>query len=192
MTINDLISEHIATAERLRALETQISAAAALCTAAILGLRPDGSGRGGKILLAGNGGSAADAQHLAAEFVGRFVKERRGLAAIALTTDTSALTSIGNDYGFDYIFSRQIEALGAADDVFIGISTSGNSPNIVQAVAAARATRLKIILLLGKNGGILRGLGDVEIIVPSDTTARIQEMHLLIGHIICQIVDDNF
>jgi D-sedoheptulose 7-phosphate isomerase len=183
MTIQENITAHIATAERLRTLEKEISAACDLCAAAIL--------KGGKILLAGNGGSAADAQHIAAEFVGRFVRERRSLPAIALTTDTSAMTAISNDYGFDHVFARQIEGLGNENDVFIGISTSGNSPNIIQAVESARKKGLKIIIFSGKNGGILKRLADVEIIVPSDITARIQEMHILVGHIICEFVDDN-
>jgi D-sedoheptulose 7-phosphate isomerase len=181
MTIGAIINEHIETAERLKSIEHQILAAAELCRETIL--------RGGKILLAGNGGSAADAQHIAAEFVGRFEKERLSLAALALTTDTSALTAIANDYGFERVFARQIEGLGQAGDVFIGISTSGNSPNILKAMEAAQAKGLKTILFLGKKGGILRGGGDVEIIVPSDTTARIQEMHILIGHILCTYVD---
>lgn len=184
MNINTLLDEHIAVAEKMRALIPDIEVAAQLCTEAIL--------RGGKILLAGNGGSAADAQHIAAEFVGRYVKERRGLPAIALTTDTSALTAIGNDYGFERIFSRQIEALGCEGDVFIGISTSGNSPNIVKAVAAAQEKGLKTIVFSGKNGGILRGGADVSIVVPSEVTARIQEMHIFVGHTICDFIDDAF
>ena len=181
LNINEIINEHIATAERLKVLENDIRAACELCTATIL--------RGGKILLAGNGGSASDAQHIAAEFVGRFVKNRRSYAAIALTTDTSALTAIANDYGFERVFARQIEGLGAENDVFIGISTTGNSPNIVRAVEIAREKGLKIIVFSGRNGGILRGSADVELVVPSEITARIQEMHILIGHIICEYVD---
>jgi D-sedoheptulose 7-phosphate isomerase len=183
LNINDIVNEHLAVAERLKALEPQIQAACELCMATIL--------RGGKILLAGNGGSAADAQHIAAEFVGRFVKNRKSYAAIALTTDTSALTAIANDYGFERVFARQIEGLGNENDVFIGITTSGSSPNIVQAVAEARRKGLKIIVLTGRDGGVLRGGGDVELIVPSDITARIQEMHILIGHIICEYVDEQ-
>ena len=181
LNINEIINEHIATAERLKVLENDIRAACELCTATIL--------RGGKILLAGNGGSASDAQHIAAEFVGRFVKNRRSYAAIALTTDTSALTAIANDYGFERVFARQIEGLGAENDVFIGISTTGNSPNIVRAVETAREKGLKIIVFSGRNGGILKGAADVELVVPSEITARIQEMHILIGHIICEYVD---
>lgn len=183
MIINEIINDHIATAERLKALEMDIQAACDLCTTTIL--------RGGKILLAGNGGSAADAQHIAAEFVGRFVKNRRSYAAIALTTDTSALTAIANDYGFERVFARQIEGLGAENDVFIAISTSGNSPNIVHAVEVAREKGLKIIVFTGRDGGLLRGMADTALIVPSDITARIQEMHILIGHIICEYVDEH-
>jgi D-sedoheptulose 7-phosphate isomerase len=182
--IKNRIEEHISVAERLKKMTADIAAACNLCKACLQ--------TGGKILLAGNGGSAADAQHIAAEFVGRFVKERRGLPAIALTTDTSALTAISNDYGFDHVFARQIGALGNTGDVFIGISTSGNSPNIVRAVEIAQEKGLKILILAGKDGGILRGCGDVEIIVPSSVTARIQEMHILIGHIICEAVDEIF
>lgn len=183
MNINNIINEHIATAERLKSLENVIQAACDLCTATIL--------RGGKILLAGNGGSAADAQHIAAEFVGRFVKNRRSFPAIALSTDTSALTAIANDYGFERVFARQIEGLGVENDVFIGISTSGNSPNIIQAVEVARERGLKIIIFSGRDGGLLRGRADLELIVPSDVTARIQEMHILIGHIICEAIDEQ-
>ncbi len=183
MTIQENITAHIATAERLRTLENEILAACTLCLETIL--------RGGKILLAGNGGSAADAQHIAAEFVGRFVRERRSLPAIALTTDTSALTAIANDYGFETVFARQIMGLGSENDVFIGISTSGSSPNIVRAVEAAKEKGLKIIVFSGRDGGILRGSANVDIIVPSDVTARIQEMHILVGHIICEFVDEK-
>lgn len=182
MNIQAIISEHISTAQRLATLETEIKTICELCKTAIL--------RGHKILLAGNGGSAADAQHIAAEFVGRFVKERQSLPAIALTVDSSALTAIANDYGFEHVFARQIYGLGNENDVFIGISTSGNSPNIIKAVEAAQQKGLKTILFLGKNGGILRGMGDAEIIVPSDITAHIQEMHILIGHIVCQYIDE--
>jgi len=142
-----------------------------------------------KILLAGNGGSAADAQHIAAEFTGRFVKERIPLPAIALTTDTSALTAIGNDYGYDKVFSRQLEALAATDDVFIAISTSGNSASILTAIKSAKAAGCKCIGLSGNNGGEMNSLCDVNIVIPSQTTARIQEMHILIGHIFCGTVD---
>lgn len=144
---------------------------------------------GKKLLLCGNGGSAADAQHLAAEFTGRFVRERRPLAAIALTTDTSAITAIGNDYGMDQIFARQVEALAQTGDVLLAISTSGNSPNVIAGVAAARHRQCRTIGLLGKDGGALASAVDRAIIVPVESTARIQEMHILIGHIWCELVD---
>jgi D-sedoheptulose 7-phosphate isomerase len=147
---------------------------------------------GNKLLIAGNGGSASDAQHIAAEFTGRFVKERKPLAAIALSTDTSALTAIGNDYGFEYVFSRQLEALAAPDDLFLGISTSGNSSNVTKAFEAARQKGCKTIGLSGRDGGKMNNLCDLNIVVPSGVTARIQEMHILIGHIFCKAVDDLF
>ena len=139
--------------------------------------------RGGRILVCGNGGSAADAQHLAAELSGRYVKERRALAGIALTTDTSALTAIGNDYGFDQIFSRQVEALGRPGDLLIGISTSGNSPNVLRAAEMARARNMHVIGLTGKDGGKLAALCTVEVRVPHDGFAdRVQEVHIKVIH----------
>ncbi|ARI82738.1 D-sedoheptulose 7-phosphate isomerase [Microcystis sp. LEGE 00066] len=147
---------------------------------------------GNKILLMGNGGSAADAQHIAAEIVGRFTRERRGLPAIALTTDTSILTSIGNDYGYDNIFSRQVEALASAEDLVIGISTSGNSKNVLQALTAAASLGCQTAALLGKGGGEIKNVVNLSLIVPSNNTARIQEAHILIGHILCQVVDSTF
>lgn len=145
---------------------------------------------GGKLMLCGNGGSAADSQHLAAELTGRFVKDRRPLAAVALSTDTSALTSIANDYGFDDVFSRQVTALGRQGDCLIAISTSGNSRNALRAAEAAHAAGMCVIGLLGRDGGALRALCDVAIIVPSTTTARIQEAHIFIGHVLCAMVED--
>ncbi len=147
---------------------------------------------GKKILIGGNGGSAADAQHIAAEFVGRYETERRGLPAIALTTDTSALTALSNDYGFERVFSRQVEALASAGDVFIGFSTSGNSPNVISAVMKARELGCKTIGLTGINGKKLASLCDACILVPSSRTARIQEAHITIGHIWCEIIDLKF
>jgi D-sedoheptulose 7-phosphate isomerase len=147
---------------------------------------------GNKVLLAGNGGSAADAQHIAAELSGRFVKDRKALPGIALTTDTSALTSIANDYGYEHVFSRQVEALASKDDLFIGISTSGNSRGILNAFESARKLNCKTLGLSGRDGGKMNGLCDLNIVVPSDITARIQEMHILIGHILCKAVDDLF
>jgi D-sedoheptulose 7-phosphate isomerase len=144
---------------------------------------------GGKILIAGNGGSASDAQHIAAELTGRYVKERKALPAIALTVDTSALTAISNDYGFEKVFSRQLHALARPEDLFIAISTSGNSPNIIDALNTAREIGCKTLGLSGRDGGRMTQLCDLNIIVPDDTTARIQEMHILIGHIFCKALD---
>jgi len=146
---------------------------------------------GGKLLLFGNGGSAADAQHLAAEFVGRFVGERRALPAIALTTDSSIITAVGNDYGFEHIFARQIEGLGRANDVAIGVSTSGNSPNVIAAVEAASKRGLKTIGLIGKYGVMLAKSVDIAITVGAINTARIQECHIAIGHLFCELVELN-
>jgi D-sedoheptulose 7-phosphate isomerase len=146
---------------------------------------------GKKLLIFGNGGSAGDAQHIAAEFTGRFLKERKALPAIALTTDTSALTAIGNDYGFERIFSRQVEALANAGDVLIGISTSGNSENVLKALRKGKEIGCKTIGLSGCNGGDMNEVCDINIIVPSQITARVQEMHILIGHIFCNVVEDK-
>src|SRR2546425_3314639 len=147
-------------------------------------------GAGRKLLLFGNGGSAADAQHLAAELVGRFQRERRALPAIALTTDTSALTAIANDYGYDQVFARQVRALGAAGDVAIAISTSGNSPNVLRAVEACREKGLHVIGLTGGDGGALARMADASLRVSASTRSmRIQETHILIGHVICEMVD---
>ena len=144
---------------------------------------------GGKVLTFGNGGSAADAQHIAAEFVGRFIPDRPPLAAIALSTDTSILTACGNDYGYQAVFSRQILALGNAGDVAIGISTSGNSPNVLEALDAARAKGLFTIGLAGETGGKMNDRVNVLFCVPSKMTPRIQETHITLGHILCEIVD---
>jgi phosphoheptose isomerase len=147
---------------------------------------------GRKVLLCGNGGSAADAQHIAAELVGRFVVERRPLAAIALTTDTSALTAIANDYGFEHVFARQIEALGAAGDVLVAITTSGTSKNVVAAVAAARARGMKVIGLTGGKGDAFVASCDAGIAIPTPNVARIQELHITIGHVWCEAIDLAF
>ncbi len=146
--------------------------------------------RGNTVFFFGNGGSAADSQHLAAEMVGRFTHERRPLPALALTTDTSILTSIGNDYGFEHIFLRQIQGLGRPGDVAIGLSTSGNSPNVLRAIEAAGAMGLVTIALTGDGGGKLQSQADLCLRVPSSNTARIQESHITIGHLICQGVDE--
>ncbi len=152
--------------------------------------------QGGKILSCGNGGSAADAQHFSSELLNRFVRERRGLPAIALTTDSSTLTSIANDYAFERVFARQIEALGRANDVLLAISTSGNSANILQAVITAHQQNMSVIALTGGTGGklseLLRTEEDIEIRVPSTVTARIQEVHLLVIHSLCGLIDKAF
>ena len=146
---------------------------------------------GNKIILMGNGGSAADAQHIAAEFTGRYKKERRGLPAIAITTDTSALTAIGNDYGYQHVFQRQVEALANKGDLLIGISSTGNSENVIEAFKKGKEIGCKSIGLSGKGGGLFNNQCDFNLIVPSQDTPRVQEMHILIGHIICQIIDNS-
>ena len=149
--------------------------------------------RGGrKVLIAGNGGSAADAQHFAAELAGKFIHERRGLPTIALTTNSSIITAIGNDFGYEYIFSRQIEGLGHHGDIFIGISTSGNSLNLVHAMDSAKKMGLVTVGLLGRDGGDLTNLCDLKLIVPSNSTQHIQEAHIMIIHELCAIIDDAF
>jgi D-sedoheptulose 7-phosphate isomerase len=145
---------------------------------------------GGKILLFGNGGSAADAQHLAAEFVNRFDRDRPALAAIALATDGSVLTSIGNDASFEAVFARQIEALGRPGEVAIGITTSGNSPNVLAGLLTARRLGLKTASLLGRDGGAAASAADLRLIVPGEATARIQEVHILAGHLLCRFVEE--
>jgi D-sedoheptulose 7-phosphate isomerase len=152
----------------------------------------DGLRRGQRIFLCGNGGSAADAQHIATEMVCRFETERRALPAIALTTDTSALTAISNDFGYERVFARQLEALGRAGDILIAISTSGASGNIIRAVEQAKTSRLASVGLLGRDGGPLARLVEHPLVVPAMETARIQECHILIGHIWCAMVDEAF
>lgn len=144
------------------------------------------------IFFMGNGGSAADSQHLAAELVGRFIKERKGLSAMALTTDSSILTAVGNDYGFDEVFSRQVEALVKPNDIVIAITTSGNSPNIIKAIHKAKEYGALTIGLTGKDGGQLNEICDHCLVIPSNNTARIQEAHILIGHILCEIIDEGY
>lgn len=146
--------------------------------------------RGGKVMIFGNGGSASDSQHIAAELVGRFKKDRNGLPAIALTTNTSILTAIANDYGYEIVFAKQIEALAAKNDIAIGISTSGKAKNVANGIKQAKKMGLKTVALTGADGGELVKLADVSLIVPSSVTARIQEAHITIGHIICEMVED--
>ena len=182
--LNNCLNEHIEVTKKTQKLLPLVEEAGKLCVESLK--------NGGKIILCGNGGSAADAQHIAAELSGRFKKERKALAGVAITTDTSTLTSIGNDYGFDYIFSRQVEAIGRKDDVLIAISTSGNSANIIRAIESGKKIGMKIITLTGKEGGEMKSLGDINVIIPSNNTPRIQEMHIIVGHMICAIIDEEF
>ena len=142
-----------------------------------------------KTMLAGNGGSAADAQHIAAELVGRYGFDRPSIPSLALTTDTSNLTAIGNDYGYDHVFSRQLEGMGQEGDIFIGISTSGNSINIINAFESAKKKNIFTVALTGKDGGKMAQMADIALVVPSNSTPRIQESHILIGHILCDIIE---
>ncbi len=176
------LDEHRELFARLDALAPEVQAAGRLMAEALR--------RGRKIMFCGNGGSAADSQHLAAELTGRFIHDRRPLAAMALSTDSSALTCIGNDYSFADVFSRQVEGLGQAGDVLVGISTSGRSANVIKAVEAARGRDMQVIGLLGRDGGTLKALSDIAIVVPSPTTARIQEAHILIGHTLCGLIEE--
>lgn len=176
------LEEHMEVFGRLATLIPPIQEAAGLVVATL--------SQGGKLMLCGNGGSAADSQHIAAELTGRFLKDRPPLAAMALSTDTSALTCIANDYGFNEVFSRQVTSLGRKGDCLIAISTSGNSRNVLRAAEAARAAGIRVIGLLGRDGGALRALCDIAIVVPSPTTARIQEAHIFIGHTLCAMVEE--
>jgi D-sedoheptulose 7-phosphate isomerase len=177
------LREHARMVEQLHLLDLEVRKAIDALTAVIAG--------GGKLLLCGNGGSAADCQHIAAEFVGRFMDERRPLPAISLSTDTSALTCIGNDYSFDAVFSRQVRALGTSKDALIAISTSGNSRNVVTAVEAAREIGMLTLGLSGRGGGDLSQRAELNIVVPHEVTARIQEAHILIGHTLCGGVEQQ-
>jgi len=181
--VKSTLEEHRQVVEKMAALEGEIASAGELCGSALA--------QGQRIYLCGNGGSAADAQHIAAELIGRFVHERRALRAIAVTTGTSALTAIGKDYGYDEVFGRQVEGLCREGDVLIAISTSGNSGNILKAVDAAHRAGASAIGLSGKSGGALDAKCDVSLVVPSDITARIQEMHIVIGHLICALVEEH-
>jgi len=166
----------------LAARADQVAAAADLLVQALR--------RGNTVLFCGNGGSAADSQHLAAELSGRYLRDRAPLAAIALTVDSSALTAIGNDYGFDQVFARQLRGLGRPGDVLVAISTSGNSPNVLAAIATAREMGITVVGLTGQTGGSMAGLCDRCLCVPSTLTPRIQEMHIAVGHLLCELVED--
>ena len=184
-TIKFEFSEHLKTAQAtLEYISDSLEIAANLCI--------DSLQNGGKILIFGNGGSAADAQHIAAEMVGRYKVERKGLPVIALTTDTSALTSIGNDYGYNHVFDRQVEALANKGDVAIGISTGGSSENVVSGLQTAKELDCKLIGFSGRDGGDMNTLCNVNLVVPAEDTPRIQEMHIVIGHTICHLIDLAF
>jgi D-sedoheptulose 7-phosphate isomerase len=175
------LTQHRELFARLDAMAPDVTRAAACMSDALRS--------GGKLMFCGNGGSAADSQHLASEFTGRFVDDRRPLAALALSTDSSALTCIANDYAFDQVFERQLRGLGRKGDLLVAISTSGRSGNVLHAVQAARETGIAVVGLLGRDGGTLKPLCDVALVVPSDTTARIQEAHIFIGHTLCAMVE---
>jgi D-sedoheptulose 7-phosphate isomerase len=175
--------EHLDVAQALPRIASDVAKAVELITLSL--------SAGGQLLLAGNGGSAADAQHIAAELTGRFLRERRALRALALHGNTSALTAIGNDYGYEHVFARELSAHARPGDVLLAISTSGNSPNILRAIEVARAHGVSVIGLTGESGGQMRTVCDVCICAPSERTARIQEMHITIGHTICELVEER-
>ena len=178
-------NDHIATSKvTLEKISEALENAALMCIGCL--------NEGGKIILFGNGGSAADAQHIAAELVGRYKNERKALSAISLSTDTSILTSIGNDYGYDAVFERQVETLAKKNDVIIGISTGGTSVNVIKGINAAQKIGCKTIGFSGRDGGEFNQICSLNLIVPADETARIQEMHILIGHVICHLIDLEF
>ena len=183
-TIKLQLTEHAALIRKMEDTMTET-------IAATVTLVQDALGAGNKLLIMGNGGSAADAQHFAAEIIGRFKLERPALPAIALTTDSSILTAIGNDYGFEAVFSRQVEGLGRPGDVVFGISTSGNSANVLAALAKARELGCRTVALLGRDGGTIKSVADIALIVPSDDTPRIQEGHVTIIHIICDLLEQR-
>lgn len=182
--VEQRMADHAAVLAATKALAPDIERAGILIRDALAG--------GHKILFCGNGGSAADSQHLAAEIVGRFQKERPSLPALALTVDTSVLTAVANDYGYDTVFSRQVEGLGNDGDVLVGISTSGNSKNVIAAIEAARKKQMKVIGFTGMGGGKMADLCDVCLAVPSKVTARTQEMHIMMGHILCEIAEEAY
>jgi len=178
--INEIINDSIETHKLMPQFKESIEKATNIMISALK--------KGNKIMICGNGGSASQAQHFAAELVGDFETKRKGIPSISLTADTSNLTSIGNDYGFDYVFRRQIEAIGKSGDILICLSTSGNSRNVIKAIEKIK--NIKVINLLGKDGGKMKGSGDIEIIIPSNNTARVQECHILILHIWAKLIED--
>ena len=183
-TIEKEIAEHLKVAETMLSLTNKVEIAAQLCI--------DTLQEGGKLLIFGNGGSAADAQHIAAELVGRYKVNRKGLSALALTTDSSALTAIGNDFGYKSLFDRQVEALANKGDVLIGISTSGKSINVINALKLGSQLQCKTIGFSGNDGGQMNKICDVNLVIPSKDTPRIQEMHIVLGHTICHLIDQEF
>lgn len=191
MTTHDAIADIIR--ESLSVKQAILNDSGLIQTIALLGEEMSRALHAGrKVIFFGNGGSAADAQHMAAELVGRFVRERRALPALALTTNSSSLTAIGNDYSYEMVFARQVEALGTAGDVAIGISTSGKSPNVVQGIRTAKNIGIVTAGMTGLCGRELAEAADYCLRVPSESTPRIQEAHTLIGHILCQIIDESF
>jgi D-sedoheptulose 7-phosphate isomerase len=182
-TILDIWNEHVEVARALPRLVTAVARAVDVIAESL--------SAGGSLMLAGNGGSAADAQHIAAELTGRFLKDRRALRALALHANSSALTAIGNDYGYDEIFARELSAHARSGDVLLAISTSGNSPNILKAIEAARVHNVVVIGMTGESGGRMRDVCDLCLCAPSHRTARIQEMHITIGHTLCQLLEER-
>jgi D-sedoheptulose 7-phosphate isomerase len=181
--IKKIWAEHLEVAKALPGLADAVSSAVEMIYSSLAG--------GGQLLIAGNGGSAADAQHLAAELTGRFLRERQPFRAFALHVNTSSLTAIGNDYGYEFVFARELSAHARPGDVFLAITTSGNSPNILRAIEAARKGNVTVIGLTGEAGGMMRSACDLCLCIPSKSTARIQEMHITIGHAICELVEER-
>lgn len=181
--IADIINESIFVKENT--LQSQLKDIEGITKALINCLK-----KGGKVIFCGNGGSAADSQHLAAELIGRFKKNRRALAAVALTTNTCVITSLANDFGFESVFARQVEALAKKGDLLVAISTSGNSPNVIEAVKQAKKMQVKTVAFTGGDGGKLARMTDINLIIPSHNTPRIQEAHITVGHIICQLAEE--
>jgi D-sedoheptulose 7-phosphate isomerase len=183
VSVNSIIEESIKTKEGLIRQSNTIGELGLLISDCI--------NKGGKVFFFGNGGSAADAQHISAELVGKYQEKRKGLPSIALTTNTSVLTAIGNDFSYDFVFERQVESMVSRDDVVVGISTSGNSPNVINGIVAAKKIGANTIGLTGEKGGKLADIADITLKVPSQNTQRIQECHIMVGHIICDIVEGN-
>jgi D-sedoheptulose 7-phosphate isomerase len=183
VSVDDVIEDSIKTKQRLMQQSDKIAQLAFLISNCI--------NKGGKVFFFGNGGSAADAQHISAELVGKYQEKRKGLPSVAFTTNTSILTAIANDFGYDFVFERQVESTVGPDDVVVGISTSGNSANVINGLVLAKKIGAKTIGLTGENGGKLSQVADITLKVPSKNTQRIQECHIMVGHIICDIVEKN-